>query len=204
MATITVRGQGIVTAPPDEVSVGLEVAATNAAPADAFAQASERSAGLERLCDELGIPQQARSTTGISLQELQEQDPDGRLHRRYRASNRLTLRLREPELVPPLLRDAVERVQAQVSGPWWRLAPDNPAHLEACRLAAADARRRAEAYAEALGRRLGPVERVAEAGTRPEPVPRATAAFAAAGPPLQVGELEATATIEATYTLVAT
>ena len=53
---------------------------------------------------------------------------------------------------------------AAITGPEWTLAPTNPAHAEARRAAAEDARLRATAYAEALGLELGPVAWVSEPG----------------------------------------
>lgn len=53
-----------------------------------------------------------------------------------------------------------------VSGPNWRLEESNPAHRDARRTAAEDARRRAEDYAGALGLALGPVAWVSEPGLR--------------------------------------
>ena len=46
------------------------------------------------------------------------------------------------------------------------LAPEHAAHDEARRAAAADARRRAESYAAALGLAVGPVAWIAEPGLR--------------------------------------
>lgn len=55
---------------------------------------------------------------------------------------------------------------ATISGPSWRLDESNPAHREARRLAAEDARRRAEDYAGALGLLIGDVAWVSEPGLR--------------------------------------
>jgi uncharacterized protein YggE len=54
----------------------------------------------------------------------------------------------------------------EVHGPHWQLDPTNAAHGEARRLAAEDARRRAEVYAAALDLRIDGVDWVAEPGLR--------------------------------------
>lgn len=54
----------------------------------------------------------------------------------------------------------------EVRGPSWQLDPANAAHTEARRLAAEDARSRAEAYAAALGLRVRGIAWVAEPGLR--------------------------------------
>jgi len=51
-----------------------------------------------------------------------------------------------------------------INGPTWELGIGHPAHDEARRNAAADARRRADAYAAALGVKVGAVAWVAEPG----------------------------------------
>jgi len=65
------------------------------------------------------------------------------------------------------LEGAVDRVQALVDGPWWSVDGDNPARLEACGEAARDARRKAEAFAEASGLTVGPIVSISEAVETP-------------------------------------
>ena len=55
---------------------------------------------------------------------------------------------------------------AAISGPAWHLDPTNPVHAHVRRLAAEDARRRAEEYAAALGLEIVAVAWVAEPGLR--------------------------------------
>ena len=75
------------------------------------------------------------------------------------------MRLHDPELAARFLREAVEEVEARIAGgPWWRVRADDPARLEACRPAAADAERRATVFAEALGLRRSDVVRAVEVG----------------------------------------
>jgi uncharacterized protein YggE len=202
MATITVTGHGSAAGRPDEVVVLLEVAAVEDTAAEAFARVSERSAALEQVCDEYAIAEEARSSTGISVHDHHEYDHDGRARVRQRASNRVSVRLRDPAPLSELLRAAVERAEAHVQGPWWRLADDNPALADARRLAATDAGRRAEAYAGALGLRLGAVEKAVERQTGAHTgVALGFALAAETGPPIHPGELEAAADLEVTYAL---
>ncbi len=80
---------------------------------------------------------------------------------------------------------------SSISGPSWQLDPANSAHTDARRLAAEDARRRADVYAAALGLRIRGVAWVAEPELRgPAPQPflmaRATAPMSGGGAPEQV------------------
>ena len=178
----------------------LEVAAIHDDPASAFGEVAERTAELERMLGEFGVPEAARMTTGIGVQGYNEYDQQGAARTRHRAVNRISLRLADAEQVPQLLRAGVERARAEVQGPWWQLAEDNPARLEACRLAAAEAGRRAAAYAAELGLRLGPVERVEEAAVgREVGQPHVSFGISEAETPLHPGELEATTAVDVTY-----
>jgi uncharacterized protein YggE len=208
MATVTVLGRAVVRVPPDEAHLSLTVEATRASAGEALEDVSGGARRLVELCDELAISAERRVTTGASVSEHVEHDREGRRqHRGYRASNTLALRLADAELVGKVLQQAVESVSARVAGPWWSIAVDNPAHLEAARLAAVDARERAAAYAEALDARLGAITAVREPGTRrpPEPEPRAMyrmadASFEAAAP-IEAGEQELTAAVEVEFAL---
>ena len=160
--TITVRGHGVAPARPTEAVLTLEVAAVRTVAAEAFAEAERRNAALDALCERLAIAVEDRTTTSTSVHEYRE-SPEEPVS--WRASYSTTIRLHDPELAARLLREGVEEVEARVTGgPWWRVRADDPARLEACRRAAADAERRATAFAEALGLRRGSVVRAVEAG----------------------------------------
>jgi uncharacterized protein YggE len=160
--TITVRGRGFVSAQPTEVFVSLESAAVRPTAAEAFGEATRRHAALDALCEQLGIDERRRTTSAMSVFEYREQLEDAIS---WRASYSTVVHLDDTELAGRLLQEAVEKAEARIAGgPWWRVGADDPARLEACRLAAADAERRAGAYAEALGLRRSKVVRVVEVG----------------------------------------
>jgi uncharacterized protein YggE len=204
MATVKVRGRGTVTAQPDEAVVTFEVVAVADAAAEAFAVASERANALDAVLDDAGIGAARRSTVGIVLYEHQEFEPGGQPRRTHRASTTVNVRFPDPDSIPPVLREAVDRADAYVRGPQWRLSDPTDAAAEACRRAAADAATRAEAYAGALGRRLGAVEAVEEVTTRESSPVRGVALRATAAgepPPLYPGELEIAAAVDIVFTL---
>jgi uncharacterized protein YggE len=206
MTSVTVQGSGLARAAPDEATLELTVQALRPTPVEALAEVGVRGDELVRLCGELGIGPERRVTSGATVAEHGEH-VDGRWqHRGYQAESRLLVRVEEPELAGRLLAAAVDRAQAKVAGPWWSVARDNPARLEACREAARDARRKAEAYADALGASLGAIVAVREPATRAGwPEPRGdTVRFsmaATAAPPLEGGELAASASVEVEWAL---
>jgi uncharacterized protein YggE len=206
-AKVKVRGEGVVSATPDEVAVALEVSVLEKSPEAALAEAGTRSQALDALFEELGLPKGSRSTSGVSVAEERTWEKDREVFRGYRAVNRVVVRMPDPSPLGRLMTEAASRAQARIDGPWWKVAPDNPARAEACRQAAADARRKADAYASALGVRLGSVLLVSEprVGVGPQgkvefaqlAVPRG--AQAAADVPVQSGDLDVSAAIEVTF-----
>ena len=205
MATLTVRGHAAVPGVPDEATVALELSALRPSADAAYSEVAQRSEALAAVCDQLGIDPSARSTAGLSVGPHVEYVDGREQHRGYRAANRMLVRLEDPALVARLLQEAVGQADARVEGPWWRIRLDNPAHAEARRLAAEDARRRAETYASALGVCVGALETVAEPSIRavgPVPVARTFAAMESA-PTIDVdpGEQLVSAAVDVTFVL---
>jgi uncharacterized protein YggE len=207
LATVTVRGESVVPVQPDELRLQLTLTDVRQAAGEAYEEVAKRAAELSGLLSELGIDDSARSTSAVLVREEREFDERGRMvHRGYRAAGSTHLRLTDPSVAGTLIQQVVTRTGAQVVGPWWDVAAENPARLEACRRAASNARAKAEAYAEALGARLGALEEVSEPDSRVAPVGARSqqAAFAPLVPdgpeiPVEGGELEVRAVVEVTY-----
>jgi uncharacterized protein YggE len=198
-----VRGEAIVPGQPDEVVVALDLTAVRDSAQEAYDDVASRSAALDSLCGELEIAAVARSTAGVSVEQHYEYGEHGkREHRGYVASNRVLVRVADAALVSRLLKEAVSRAQASVQGPGWRVAADNPAFIEACRRAATAARRKAEAYADALGLVLGNVVEAREPRATTGPIFRGIA-FARHEEeiPIDPGELDVRAALDVTFAL---
>jgi uncharacterized protein YggE len=202
MATVSVRGRCVARVQPDELTVGLTVEALRPRASEAFVEASRLAEQVVALCVELGVAAGRRATSHVSLAEQGEHTESGWQHRGYLASSRLTVRLDDAELASRLVTAAAERFELRIDGPVWRVAHDNAGHAEARRLAAENARRRAEEYAAVLGGRVGAIVSIADPETHParrelEPmVLRAAAAM-----PLESGEQELVAEVDVTFQL---
>jgi uncharacterized protein len=201
--TITVRGRGFAPAQPTEVFVSFESAAVRPTASEAFAEAGRRHAALDALCEELGIDESRRTTINTSVFEFRErvEDPVS-----WRAAYSTVVHLEDAELAGRLLREAVEKVEARVGGgPWWRVGADDPARLEACRLAVADAERRATVYADSLGLARGKVLRVVEVGAtdlgREGPGPVSFGTLEMSEPELRPGTAEVSAAVDVAFEL---
>jgi uncharacterized protein len=207
-ATITTQGEATVRVAPDEADVWITLSAVAAAPSVALADVTDRSEGLVALLDELGVATKDRSIGGVSIQEEVEHTQQGRRSLGHRATARASIRATDATLIGRLIADAAERVQAQVSGPHWQVSLGNPARLEAAHGASADAKRKAEAFAEGLGVRLGGVLRVVENAENHRVLrqgARRTALRAAAGQeavvPIEAGEHDVTSSVEVSFAL---
>lgn len=201
--TVTVRGEALLRTEPDEAVLWLTLGALEDAPGTALADVATRSAALVALLDGLGVAKADRSTTGITVEEEHDHTESGRRLLGHRATSHLSVRLTDPEQVGQLVARAADEVSAGVRGPHWLISLDNPVRLEAARRAAADAERKARAYAEGVGASLGPLIRLSEGG---DAAHRHTAvalsARSAAPMPVEPGEQAVTASIEATFALV--
>jgi uncharacterized protein YggE len=207
MASVTVRGFGEARTSPDEASVTLVLEAVERTASGALAKVAERTQTASELLDAHGIEPAFRVTTGASVAEHGEHDREGRWqHRGYRATNKVVVRVRDVAVVGDLLAGAVE-LGAAVHGPAWSIAPDNSARTAACAAAALDAKRRAEAYADALGARVGAIVAVRDPGTSvpPPPGPRVLRMGAmdavAESLPVEAGDQLVTAVVEVEFQL---
>ena len=131
--------------------------------------------------------------------------PEGRRSLGHRAASAIAVRLTDLDLIGRLVTRATTELDARVDGPRWQIAADNPIRLEAARQAAADGQRKAQAYAEGVGARLGALIRLAEpeSAAFPRRTGKFIAASAASGDLLvEPGEQDITATIEVTFALI--
>jgi uncharacterized protein YggE len=202
--TVTVQGRAVVSGKPDEARLALEITSLDSTPQEALADVAARSEELDKVLDELDIAGEDRTTSGVSVREERQYVKGEYIHRGYTASNQMSVKLDDARIVGRLMREATSRSQVRISGPWWQVALDNPARVEGYRQAAADARRRGQAYVEALGARLGAVASIAEPGLRRfEPqddhVDESRVAPSAPAVEVHAGDLDITAMVEVVF-----
>jgi uncharacterized protein len=206
--SVTVWGQALLRSEPDEAVLWLTVSALKDTPAAAVADVTARSAALVALLDSSGIAKPDRSTTGIRVEEEYDHTESGRRLLGHRASWQTSVRMTDAEQIGRVVTAATDELAARTHGLRWLISLENPVRLEAARQAAADAERKARAYAEGIGAELGPLIRLSESGDPSEgrPVVRMARALSAGGGanpmPVETGEHAVTASIEATFALV--
>jgi uncharacterized protein YggE len=202
---VSVVGEAVLRAEPDEAMLLVTLSALKDTPGPALEDVARRSGSLLALLDDLSIPPSDRSTTGVTVQEDFDHTHEGRRSLGHRASSTVAVRLTDAELIGQLVTRVTTELDARVDGPRWQIAPQNPIRLEAARQAAAAGRRKAQAYAEGVGAQLGERIGLAEPDAAQVFQRRSggwAAAAAAHDMPVEPGEQEVTATIEVTFALI--
>jgi uncharacterized protein YggE len=205
--SVTVRGEAVLRAEPDEAMLWLALTALKEGPGQALADVSARAKRVTAMLDDLGIAKRDRSTTGVTVSEEFDHTTSGRRSLGHRAAASTSVRLTDPELIGQIITRATTELQATIDGPRWQIAADNPIRLDVAHAAAADGRRKAQAFAAGVGAKLGGLIRLSEPAADLPAAHVQSAGFrlasaAAAGPmPIEPGEHEVTAAIDVTFAL---
>jgi uncharacterized protein YggE len=202
-------GRGTARAAPDAALLSLEVWAELDTPEAALDEVARRTEVLQGVLERAGVDTADRSTAGVSLSERWDYRHDENVFVGYRASTVVSARIVDLAVLGAVISESTREAQARPHGPAWQIDPDNPARVEACRIAAEDARRKADAYASALGLRLGAVLSIREPGARPRPLGRPQVAMRMAagggGPdmPVESGDVDVAAAVTVAFELIA-
>ena len=207
--TLSVTGTAQTRERPDlaTVTLGLETQAAELTPA--IAQNNRAMEAVVAAIRKLGIAARDIQTANFSVFPLYRSrpTPQGDEEQQligYRVSNLVTVRTENMDRVGPIIDAGMAAGANQVTGVGFSLRDDLGARSRALGAAAREARAKAEALADALGLRLGPVVAVSEQGAQVRPVfTEAMARFAGApGPtPISPGQVEVSATVSLTYQL---
>ncbi len=154
------RGEARREVEPDRAWVSLGVSGTGATASAALDDIAPRTAALDILLDERAAGIANRVTASLVVAEVLEHDPRTGRQRvtGYQARRDTTVVVTDLGGLGQLLRDVVDRAGARLNGPTWDIPDDHPVHDEVRAAAAADARRRAEAFASGLGVSVGGLE----------------------------------------------
>lgn len=207
--SITVEGRGEVQGKPDMATVTLGITTLGKTSAEAMEANARIAAALLAQLRERGIADRDLMTVGLNLMPDYAQEKDRPTAPKivgYRASNRLSVRLRDVTKVGTVLDLAAAAGVSDINGPVFGIADPQSLQDEARKKAAADAKRVADVLAQSLGVKVGTVREIIDnAAPRPMPEPRMLrAAPAAMGAPTPVegGELTASASVTVTFDLV--
>ena len=202
-ATITVTGEGVVTAAPDLATVSLGVTTQGATAAEAMAANTAALAKVLERVKAAGVEERDIQTSNLNLNpNWAGTDGNGvPTIQGYVATNVVQLRVRDLPKLGEVLDAAITDGANTLNGISFGLAEPDPAMDEARKEAVAAARARAELLTEAAGVGLGRVLSIAESGGYAPPMPmyRMEAAMADAPVPVEGGEVGVTANVTITW-----
>ncbi|SFQ97528.1 SIMPL domain-containing protein [Poseidonocella sedimentorum] len=203
---IAVAGQGEVFAEPDMATVRLGVTQRAESAAGAMGDVSTAVDALLSRLEARGVAARDIQTSDLSLHPIYERR-DGPAQQSpaiigYQAANRLTVRVRDLPQLGALLGEMLDDGANEFQGVTFGIAEPGGLIDEARRAAVADARARAELYAEAAGVSLGALLELAEGGVAaPQPVMREMAAMRADSMPIAEGELSLSAEVSMVFAI---
>lgn len=208
-STLTVRGSGEVTAPPDRAVVQLGAAVRSEKAADAQIQVNRTVAAVLEAIKAIGISGDNISTAELTLVPVydrtsrvkSETDAFPRIAG-YQATNVVRVDIpqinRVGEVIDVALRAGANRLERL----FFELKDDAFVRQKALQQAVLSARRKAQAIAEAMNLRLVRVLEVSEEGVhtvRPRYQAQQTARAAVESTPVEFGSIQVNAAVVVTY-----
>jgi uncharacterized protein YggE len=190
-AAISVTGEGRVSVPPDlaEIEGGVTSEAKTAREAS---DANNAAMGKVLLALKgAGLAEKDFQTSRLSLQPqyANQTRPGPNVVVGYRASNRVSIRLRDVSKVAGIIDTLVGAGANEIGGINFTVSEASKLLDDARTEAMVDARRKAEIYAKAAGVTLGAPISISEEGGGPSPMPfRKMSGGMAAGAPVAQGE----------------
>jgi uncharacterized protein YggE len=206
--SITVAGHGEVQVVPDQVTVTAGVTTEAKTAAEALQANTARMTELIKALKAHDIVEKHIQTSNFNVQPQQVFDRDGNRPRLvgYTVTNQVTVKVLEVSRLGSILDAVVQAGGNQIQNVGFSVADPQPHLDQARRKAIADARHRAEIYAEAAGVKLGGPLLISEQSAAP-PRPmyaQAMRSMAAGGEavPIAAGEQTIESQINVTYEIV--
>ena len=210
---ISISGTGEVAAAPDMAFVNSGVTSQGATAAEALAANTAAMNELIATLKAAGIEARDIQTSGFSVSPnyvySDARDANGyQLPPKvsgYQVYNTVNVRVRDLATLGAVLDKAVTVGANTINGVTFSVADPAPLFDEARKLAFANAKKKAELYAEVAGEKLGDIESITESQSYNQPQPqmmRALADSAAAAPvPIESGELSFSIDVQVAWDL---
>jgi hypothetical protein len=195
--SISMTGHGEIRAAPDMVQVSAGVTSNATTAAQALTANSSRMKGVFAALEKLGVPEKNIQTTSffVSPQYTNGDNNNPRHLTGYQVNNEVNVHLDDITRTGAVLDTLVGAGANQMNGIGFDIAHPAPV-LEKARIQAiADARARAQTYAQAAGVSLGPIVSITEGGSEAAPRPMFRVMAMAASTPVAPGEQSVTADV---------
>jgi hypothetical protein len=205
-AMLTINASGTSEAAPDMATISLGVVTDGPTAAAALAENSRRMNALMQALRRAGIAERDIQTAYVSVNpQYQYRENSPPVVTGYQASNTVSAKVRNVDNVGRAIDAAVGAGGNTVNGISFS-HQDPDAQLDIARRdAVAEARRRADLYAEALGMRVARVVAVSEGGGYAPPIPMPVEARLMAdgggGTPVAPGQIETRVDVNITFEL---
>lgn len=204
---LSVSAEGKSEARPDLATINLGVTTEGQTAQAALQENARRMAALTQALRRAGIAERDIQTSNVSVYP-QQQYVEGQQPRitGYQANNTVTAKVRNIDNTGRVIDAAVAAGGNTINGVSFSHADPNAQLDVARRNAIAEARRRAELYANALGMRVARIVAVSEGGGYSPPVPMPMERFqardaAVANTPIAPGQIETTVSVNVTFEL---
>lgn len=200
---ISVSGLGEVKSPPDMATISTGVVSEAASAKDALAKNNVAMAAVIAALKNAGVNEEDIQTSGFSVNPKYPPYQQGVVQRivGYTVSNTVTASVKNLKNLGPILDTLVQSGSNSINGISFDIDDPKKALNEARTKAVADARAKAELYANAAGVSLGHVVQISESSAVTPPMPMMVRAQAAdaASVPIAAGQQTVSATVSIVY-----
>jgi uncharacterized protein len=202
---VSISGLGEVKARPDMATISTGVVSEAVSAKDALAKNNAAMAAVIAALKNAGIGEDDIQTSGFSVSPKYPAYPAPQRVVGYTVSNQVTAQVKTLKNLGPILDTLVQSGSNQISGITFGIDDPKKVLDEARKKAVADARAKAELYAEAAGVSLGSVIQISEQTAITPPVPMMRMAVEAAATdaavPIAAGQQTVSATVAITYAI---
>lgn len=202
LGTVTASGMGTASAAPDQAVMSFGVVRQNDDAQAALDQASEVADKIIAALKGAGVADEDIQTQNVNVFPISDGSGRGQSITGYQASLSVRATIKDLEKLSATIGAATQAGADDVNGPTFTVSEDATYREEAIQDAVDDARRSAEAMANATGKTVGEVLRISATDTFAQPMPFATQdRAAAAGVPIEPGTLDITANVTVVFEL---
>ncbi|OGF52887.1 MAG: hypothetical protein A2Z21_04325 [Candidatus Fraserbacteria bacterium RBG_16_55_9] len=200
--TISVMGEGKITAKPDSVQAEIGVTSLRNTLKEAIAENNEKMAAVIAALKGLGIAEKDIQTVRFNV-DLERADYNGPITG-YRVSNQLHVTIRDLNRAGEILDRVIEAGANDVSGVRFAVSDVGELEKQARLTAIADAMSKAREMVEAVGAKLGSVLTITTASYSPPAYERSLVFMAssdAKSVPLEPGELQLYTSVQVVFAI---
>lgn len=201
--TVSVNGEGVVNAQPDMALVTLGAITENK---DLTAAQQANSAAMTSVINgllQMGIPNENIKTVQYTIDPVYDYQDGKQLLRGYRVTHLLQVTIPQIPLVGQIVDQAVQNGANSVSNIQFTLAHPEARYNEALSLAIRNAQQKAYTISQTIGAPINLLPQKIRETSQGTPVPLEPVAYAkvAAATPIEAGQLQVKATINAQFSI---